>query len=72
MSRKEWRHVYVVYRIDFYLADERVEPLRINDLLAIKAVYPDEDVAIAEVARLNSGVEGSRYFYQCAKTFDLG
>ena len=67
----DWKHVFVVARLDKYLASSANEP---GEYITIKEVLPSEEEAVLEVERLNAGSNRSEsvYFFQCAKYFAQG
>ncbi len=60
---KNWKHVYVVYRLD-------IQPnISLDFAVTIKSVHTSESEADSEVARLNAlnNDKGCRYSAQIAK-----
>ena len=54
---KNWRHVYVIYRLDFDLGRETT--------ITIKSVHTSETDAHQEVARLNTLNDDKECRYEC-------
>lgn len=67
-----WRHVYVVYRIDHFLTE--VSGGREHPSITIKEVLPTADEAEREVARLAQlrTSDESTYLWQSAKLYPDG
>jgi len=67
---KDFIHLYVIYRVDFYLMeDRRITEENAIGVVTIKSVYGSSEEAEKEVIRLNKLRDSSRslYLWQCAK-----
>lgn len=71
---KEWKYVYVIYRIDHFLMREDREAL--DDVFKVKSVISHNNVSEeeirVEVERLNSlnSDKGCRYYWNVSKFYE--
>ncbi len=71
MTRDNWIHMFVVFRIDNYATPDHLQPDDLAELVVLKQVLASEEGARQEVDRLNrlSPPAKKRYYYQSVKFF---